>query len=43
VTAAEEIRAWLDKSALTELVAKLSAAIDRADREAIVECYAPQS
>jgi ketosteroid isomerase-like protein len=43
VTSAEEIRAWLDKSALTELVAKLSAAIDRADREAIVECYAPQS
>lgn len=43
MTSAEEIRAWLDKSALTELVAKLSAAVDRADREAIVECYAPQS
>ena len=43
MTAAEEIRAWLDKSALTELVAKLSAAVDRADREAIVDCYAPQS
>ena len=43
MTEAEEIRAWIDKSALTELVAKLSAAIDRADREAIIDCYAPQS
>ena len=43
MTEAEEIRAWLDKCALTELVAKLSAAVDRADREAIIDCYAPQS
>jgi len=43
VTEAEEIRAWTDKCALTELVAKLSAAVDRADREAIIDCYAKQS
>jgi hypothetical protein len=36
-------QAWLDKCALTELVAKLSAAVDRADRAAIVDCYAEQS
>ena len=39
----EEIRTWVDKSALTELVARLSAAVDRADRAAIIDCYAPQS
>jgi hypothetical protein len=43
VTEAAEIRAWLDKSALTELVAKLSAAVDRGDKEAIIDCYAEQS
>jgi hypothetical protein len=40
---AEEIQSWVDKSALTELVAKLSAAVDRADKAAIIDCYAPQS
>lgn len=39
----EDITAWLDKSALAELLARLSAAVDRADRAAIVDCYAPQS
>lgn len=34
---------WIDKCALTELVAKLSAAVDRGDKDAIVECYAEQS
>ena len=32
-----------DKLALTELVAVLSAAVDRADREGIVACYAEDS
>jgi hypothetical protein len=39
----EEIQTWVDKSALTELVATLSAAVDRADKAAIIACYAPQS
>jgi hypothetical protein len=38
-----EIHAWVDKSALGELVARLAAAADRADHAAIVACYAPQS
>ena len=36
-------QSWVDKSALTELVARLSAAVDRADKAAIVDCYRPQS
>jgi ketosteroid isomerase-like protein len=40
---ADEIAAWADKSALTELVARLAAAADRADHDAIVECYTPDS
>jgi hypothetical protein len=43
MTTPDEIAAWVDKSALTELVATLSAAVDRADKAAIVDCYAPQS
>jgi SnoaL-like domain len=43
MTTPAEIAAWIDKSALTELVATLSAAVDRADKAAIVDCYAPQS
>ena len=43
MTAAEHTQAWVDKSALAELVAKLSAAVDRADKDAIIDCYAPQS
>jgi hypothetical protein len=39
----EEIAAWVDKCALTELLATLSAAVDRADKALIVDCYAPQS
>ena len=31
MTTPDEITAWIDKSALTELVATLSAAVDRAD------------
>ena len=42
-TAAEATQIWIDKCALTELVAALSAAVDRADKEAINACYAPQS
>jgi hypothetical protein len=40
---AEQVQSWIDKSALTELVARLSAAVDRADKAAIVACYTPQS
>lgn len=39
----DQLQCWIDKNALTELVAALSAAVDRADKPAIVECYAPQS
>ena len=39
----EEIQTWVDKSALTALVSRLSAAVDRADKAAIIDCYAPQS
>lgn len=39
----EDIQTWVDKSALAELVARLSAAVDRADKAAIIDCYAPQS
>ena len=37
------VRVWLDKNELTELVARLSSAVDRQDREAIEACYAEQS
>ena len=43
MTAGEETPAWVDKCALAELVAKLSAAVDRGDKDAIIDCYAPQS
>jgi hypothetical protein len=43
MSSADETRSWVDKSALTELVARLSAAVDRADKSEIVDCYAPQS
>jgi len=39
----EQLPAWLDKLALTELLAVLSAAVDRGDREAITGCYAEES
>ncbi len=35
-----ELSGWVDKLALTELIAALSAAVDRADRAGIVACYA---
>jgi hypothetical protein len=34
---------WVDKCALTELVAELSSAMDRGDRERIAACYAEES
>jgi hypothetical protein len=36
-------RLWMDKSKLAELLAVLSSAVDRADRERIGACYAPDS
>jgi hypothetical protein len=39
----ERLLAWLDKLALTELLAALSAAVDRGDRDAITGCYAEES
>src|SRR5271166_4442939 len=43
MTSAAGVQAWIDKCALTELVAKLSAAVDRADKDAIIDCYATDS
>lgn len=43
MTGDEQIRAWLDKCALAELVAKLSVAVDRADKDAIIDCYTADS
>ena len=34
---------WVDKCELAELIAVLSAAVDRRDRKAIVDCYAADS
>jgi ketosteroid isomerase-like protein len=36
-------RAWADKAELAELLAVLSSAVDRADRERIAACYAEDS
>jgi SnoaL-like domain len=43
MTTGDELHKWLDKLALTELLAVLSAAVDRADRDAIIGCYAEDS
>jgi hypothetical protein len=43
MTASDQVREWLDKLALAELLAVLSAAVDRGDRDAIVGCYAEKS
>jgi hypothetical protein len=43
MTTSDQLAKWLDKLALTELLAVLSAAVDRGDREAIIACYADQS
>lgn len=37
------LQRWVDKAALAELVAILSAAVDRADRQEIIACYAEDS
>lgn len=42
-TVDSQSRAWMDKNELAELVAVLSSAVDRADWERIVSCYAEQS
>jgi hypothetical protein len=39
----ERVEGWLDKLELAELVAVLSSAVDRADAERIVSCYAEES
>jgi hypothetical protein len=39
----QRLQEWLDKLALAELLAVLSAAVDRGDREAIIGCYAEES
>ena len=36
----DRVQVWLDKLELTELLAVLSAAVDRGDRAAIIDCYA---
>jgi SnoaL-like domain len=43
MTTDNQLQAWLDKLALAELLAVLSAAVDRGDREAIIGCYAEES
>jgi SnoaL-like domain len=43
MTGAGQLQVWLDKLALTELLAVLSAAVDCGDREAIIDCYAKES
>jgi ketosteroid isomerase-like protein len=40
---ATAIQALLDKQALTDLIAELSSAVDRADHDRIVSCYAEVS
>lgn len=40
---APQVQTWVDKCALSELVAKLSAAIDRGDKGAIIDCYTAES
>ena len=39
----DQLQEWLDKLALTELLAVLSAAVDRGDRETITDCNAEES
>jgi hypothetical protein len=43
MTTDPQVQGCVDKCALTELVAKLSAAVDRADRDAIIDCYTVES
>ncbi len=37
------VQAWLDKNELAELVARVSSAVDRGDRERIIACYTEDS
>jgi hypothetical protein len=39
----DRLQGWLDKLALTELLAVLSAAVDRGDRETIIDCSASRT
>jgi hypothetical protein len=43
MTTTDQLQTWLDKLALTELVSILSAAVDRGDRDPIIDCYAAES
>jgi|GEM_PF-816675 len=43
VAPAAVVQRWLDTLELTELVARLSSAMDRGDRERVASCYAPRS
>jgi ketosteroid isomerase-like protein len=43
MTANDRMQQWLDKLTLAELLAALSAAVDRRDRAAIIACYAEDS
>ncbi len=38
-----QIQRWMDKNELSELVSMVASAVDRADRERIVSCYAEDS
>jgi hypothetical protein len=37
-----ELQSWLDKNALAELVAVLSSAVDRGDKDRIAACHADE-
>jgi SnoaL-like domain len=43
MTSAAGVQAWIGKCAVTELVANLSAAVDRGDKDVIIDCYAKRS
>jgi hypothetical protein len=43
VTVSDVVQTWLDKCLLAEVLAVLSAAVDRGAREAIADCYTPDS
>jgi SnoaL-like domain len=43
MTTDPQLQAWVDKCALTEVMSKLSAAVDRADKDAIIDCYTADS
>ena len=43
MTATDQLQGRLDKLTLTALVSILSAAVDRGDRDKVIDCYAPES